>query len=132
MTPLNLGIELDQGADFSLVIGIAGENGPVDLSGYSFKSEMRTSTDPDAEVVAEFQFQILDQVSKKGQVRWYLPEVDDDEEAIPTSVSYALEKARRTTPFVFDVKMKDTANIITRIIQGIVYVSPQATQEAFT
>lgn len=130
MATLNLGIVLDQGADFSLVIGIFDESGPVNLTGYAFKSEMRTSTSPLAPVIAEFDFTILDQTTNKGQVRWYLPE--SQSEAIITSVSTALQPARLTTSFVFDVKMKDSANQISRIIQGLIFVSPQATQESFS
>lgn len=129
MKTLNLGIVLDQGADFSLVIGIFGDTDPIDITGYAFKSQMRVSTDPASTVVAEFAFEILNQTTNKGQVRWYLPEAQSL--AIVTSVANALENSRQTTPFIFDVKMKDVAGTISRIIQGIVQVSPQATQEEF-
>lgn len=128
MKLLNLGIELDQGADFSLVLGIFDSTGvPLNLTGYSFKSQMRASTDPAGSPVAEFQFEILDQVSKTGQVRWYLPQAASAD--IATTVANGLERIRPTTPFVFDIKMKDTSNVITRIAQGLIFISPQATQE---
>lgn len=132
MQTRNLGIVLDQGADFSLVIGIEGESGPIDITGYEFLSEMRKSTavsDPVEDPIAEFSFTILNQVTNKGQVRWFLAESASAD--IVTSVATALNPDRQTTPFVFDVKMKDTADKISRIIQGIIYVSPQATQEDF-
>lgn len=130
METLNLGIVLDQGADFSLVIGIFNESGPVDITGYDFLGEMRKSTSPTSQVVAEFDFTILDQTTNTGQVRWFLPESESAD--IVTSVSSALQPNRETTPFVFDVKMKDTSSTISRIIQGLVYVSPQATLESFS
>lgn len=133
MKTLNLGIVLDQGADFSLVIGVFDDTGPIDITGYAFKSQMRENTaitDPVSDPVAEFSFQILDQTTNKGQVRWYLPEAASAD--IVTTIANALENNRPTTPFIFDVKMKDTAGAISRIVQGIVSVSPQATQESFT
>lgn len=133
MKTLNLGIVMDQGADFSLVIGIFGDSGALDITGYQFKSQMRRSTAveaPPVDPVAEFQFEILDQVTHKGQVRWFLPSASID--ALVTTVATPLEDARPTTPFVFDVKMKSLAGEVSRIIQGLIQVSPQATQEAFT
>lgn len=130
MKTRNLGIILDQGTDFNLVIGISGSNGPIDITGYEFLSEMKATTDPESPVVAEFEFTILNQTTNKGQLKWFLDEVTAAE--ILTSVATPLYSKRQTTPFVFDVKMKDTSDTIRRIIQGIIYVSPQATQEDFT
>ncbi len=130
MKTLNLGVEIDQGADFSAIIGIFGDGGlPIDITGYSFLGQMRESTDPAAPVVAEFQFNISNQDTNTGQVTWYLPEADIDE--LITSVSGSLQTSRLTTPYVFDVKMKDMGGVVTRIVQGLAYVSPQATQEIF-
>lgn len=79
---------------------------------------------------AEFEFTILDQVTNKGQVKWFLPQ--DQVDTIVSSVSDDLRRQRLKTPYVFDVKMKDTSSGVSRILEGIVYVSPQATQEVFT
>lgn len=130
MQTRNLGIVLDQGADFKLVILLSDSNGPIDITGYAFKSEMRLSTDPTSPIVAEFDFAILNQTTNKGQVVWTLDIADS--ESVTTSIANALKDARQTTPFVFDVKMKDTLDQVTRIIQGLIFVSPQATQEEFT
>lgn len=129
MKTLNLGIVIDQGTDFNLVIGIFGINGAIDITGYEFVGQMKTSTDPDAEIVAEFDFKIMNQYYNMGLLNWSLSA--ETTTNILTSTSGSLQKNRLTTPFVFDIKMKDTADIITRIVQGIVYVSPDATQELF-
>lgn len=129
MKTLNLGIVLDQGSDFSLVIGISGRCGPIDITGYSFLGEMKSSTDPDAATVAEFQFKILDQGPMQGRVKWFMSA--ETTLGILTSVSNSLQTKRLATPFVYDIKMKDTAGTVSRIIQGIAYVSPEATQEVF-
>ena len=127
MKTLNLGIVMDQGADFSLVIGICGDAGPINLTGYSFQSQMKISSSECVDSSATFDFEILNQVTNKGQVRWYLPRQQVDE--VVTSITTALEGQRRTTPFIFDIKMTDLSSNVTRIIQGIIQVSPQATQE---
>jgi len=132
MKTRNLGIVLDQGTDFSLVIGINGVDGPIDITGYEFKSQMRETTSPTSPVVAEFIFTISDQTTNTGQVVMSLPATSDEESAITTSVATPLNALRQTTPFVFDVKMKDTLGAISRIIQGIIYVSPEATQELYS
>jgi hypothetical protein len=132
MKTLNLGIEMDAGTDFSLVIGISGDSGPIDLTGYSFLSEMRSTTDPTAPVVAEFDFTILDQATNQGQVKMSLPLAEDSESEITTSIANPLVNCRLKTPFLFDVKMKDTAGNVSRPIQGIIYVCPEATQEVFS
>lgn len=132
MQTRNLGIVLDQGADFSLVIEIFNQTGPIDITGYAFLSQMRKTTqvtDPVTPPVAEFQFTILNQTTNKGQVKWFLPE--SQSELVVASVATPQTEMRETTPFVFDVKMKDTLGQISRIIQGIIYVSPEATQEEF-
>lgn len=127
---LNIGIEMDQGADFNVVIGIFGDCAPIDITGYSFLGEMRSNTSQSSLIVAEFNFDILDQALYPGQVQMSLPAAITVE--LETSVTDPLQKMRLTTPFVFDVKMKDGEGTIGRIIQGIVYVSPQATQEVFS
>jgi hypothetical protein len=76
---------------------------------------------------AEFVFTILNQVTNKGQVKWFLPRAQVD--TIVTSVSDDLRCQRLKTPYVFDVKMKDTSSNTSRILEGFIYVSPQATQE---
>ena len=125
----NLGILLNQGDDFNTVIQISGVSGPINISGYTFKGEMRASTALDSPVVAEFVFDILNQTSNEGQVGWSLP--NSITSAIVTSISEPLQPMRQTTQFVFDVKMEDTIGNVTRIIQGIMYVSPQVTMEGF-
>lgn len=130
MKTKNIGIVIDQGTPFSLVIGISDGSGPIDITGYQFLGQMRKSTDPTVtEAVAEFIFTILNQTTNKGQVQWSLDE--ESIEDIITSIATPLVLQRTTTPFIYDVKMKDTSGNINRIIQGIAQVSPQATQEPF-
>jgi hypothetical protein len=129
-TTLNIGIEMDQGADFALTIGVYGEGGPLDLTGYSFLSEMKSSTNPATTAVATFQFTLLDQAAQKGKVQMTMSQATIN--AIVTSLAVPLTQKRLTTPFLFDVKMKDTLGKSKRIIKGLIFISPQATERDFT
>lgn len=124
-----LGVEFGQGEDFVCILTISDANGPIDLTGYHFLGEMKPDTDPATLVAAEFVFAILNQTTNKGQVKWSLPA--SVTAAIPVSVAGAETKKRLTTPYAFDVKMKDVAGTISRIVEGVVYVSPEVTLEAF-
>lgn len=124
---------MDQGSDFALTIGIfqkslAGSI-PVDITGYSFKGQMRSNTDPTGTAVAEFVFTILNQSTNKGQVVMSLTNATTS--ALKTTIANGEENNRPLTPYVFDVKMKDTSLVISRILQGLMEVSPQATLETF-
>jgi hypothetical protein len=130
MVPLNLGIEIDQGSDFNVIIGVTGDCGPLDLTGYLFRGQLSISTDQTITPSASFVFTVLNQSTNMGQVQCSLSASVTSE--LTASVSNNLQTQRLDTPYVFDIEMKDTNNLITRIIEGIVYVSPQATQEAFS
>lgn len=129
MSTLNLGIRMNQGDDFRLIILVTGDSGPIDISGYEFIGAMKKDTDPESEAVAEFDFTIFNQTTHKGQCLWSLSA--DEAADLIASVSDAERKNRLTTPYVFDVKMKDTADIVSRPIEGIIYLSPQVTVETF-
>lgn len=126
-TTRNLGIEMNQGDDFGVILTLSDINGPIDITGYEFFGEMKLDTDPETGITAEFVFAILNQTSNKGQVQVSLPNATTA--ALSASVSNAEKKQRLTTPYVFDWKMKDTSNLISRIVEGIIYLSPQVTQE---
>lgn len=108
------------------VVGVAGNAFTLAISSVGNTVSGATLTgglDP-----AEFAFTILDQVTNTGQVKMSLPQVQVD--TISASVSGGLNVKRLLTPYVYDVKMKDTSAKQSRILEGLVYVSPQATQEA--
>lgn len=129
-TTLNLGIKMNQGDDFYLVMLFKDANGPIDITGYSFLGDMKLNTAPTSPVVAAFSFAVLDQVTKTGQASWSLS--NSATLALISAISDAEQEQRKTTPFVFDVKVKDVAGKIKRRIQGIIYLSPVVTQRLFT
>jgi hypothetical protein len=117
---------MEQGDDFAIVLRLSDSAGPMNIEDYEFFGEMKSTTG-EAMPVAEFTFAILDQVALKGQVKMSL--ASGDTEALIASIANAETKSRLTTPYLFDVKMKDTHDVITRILEGVVYLSPQVTQE---
>lgn len=127
--PLSLGMNIDQNADFNLMIEISTCSGSTDITGYEFIGQMRATTDPSSPVVGTFVFTIQDQINNTGQV--LLSFLAASVETVTTSVATPLNQLRQTTPFVYDVFMQDTLGTKTRIMEGIAYVSPAATIEAF-
>lgn len=134
MKTLNLGMIIDQGTDFSIVIGVFQPSAlgplPVDLTGYSFLGQIKENSNADALVVAEFNFVISNQTTNKGQVVMSL--TNEITSLIPTTIVSGEQQSRLRTPYVFDVKMKNTNSKITRPLQGIIEMSPQVTAEEFT
>lgn len=134
MKTLNIGIIIEQGTDFSLVIGVYQPSAlgplPVDLTGYQFRGQVKENSNADSEVIAEFDFAVSNQTTNRGQVVMSL--TNEITSMIPTTVISGEQPNRLRTPYVFDVKMLDTSSKITRPLQGVIEMSPEVTAEEFT
>ena len=124
---LKVAAKMNQGDDFIATLTLKGPSGPLNLTGYTFFGEMKLDTAAASTVLAEFTFIVLSQATNLGQVQWILP--SSVTAALLTSASTPEQPNRLTTPYVFDVKMKDPSGNTSRIMEGIAYVSPQVTQE---
>jgi hypothetical protein len=106
-------ISIDQGTTFSTQIDLTDENNdPIDLSAYTANAEIRrwySSTDPAAIFVAN-----TGTNTAAGVLTLTLS-------ANQTS---NLEYGR----YVYDVRLADASNTITRIVEGIVTVTPSVTR----
>ena len=119
-----LNITIEQGADFIRVLTLKDSLGAtIDITGYSFASEIKDSTCGD--IVASFSFTILDQITNKGQVRWYMPAALTA--TIPAECVNASDGSFQTTPYLYDVDMTNNSSEISRIIMGKANVSPEVT-----
>lgn len=102
---------LEQGTDFTTSITLDDVNGdPYNLTGYTAKSQMRKSyysTSPTA------QFTITINSPAAGIIVMSLPSANTSNIA-----------AGR---YVYDVAIKDSANTVTRVLEGIVNVLPRVT-----
>lgn len=102
-------ITIDQGTDFSTTISVTDEDGvAVDLSGYTGAAQLRkwyTSTNS-----TSFDVTLSDSSVSLG---------------LSSSVTTNLAAGR----YVYDVELTDTsANTISRILEGIVTVTPNVTR----
>lgn len=101
-------ISIDQGATFSTSIVLTNEVGdPLDLSVYTANAQIRrwyTSSDS-----VSFETELIE-----GQVNLTLN----------SSSTSALTKER----YVYDVILKDSNQVITRVVEGIVTVNPRVTR----
>jgi len=102
---------LEQGTDFTTSITLDDVNGdPYNLTGFTAKSQMRKSyysTSPTA------QFTITISAPTTGVLNMSL-----------SSTTTANVAAGR---YVYDVAIKDSANTVTRVLEGIVNVLPRVT-----
>jgi hypothetical protein len=102
---------IDQGADFSSAIDLENDDGtPINVTNYIFTSAFRTSYYT-ANTSGNLQITILN--AAMGNVQISL-------DAANTANIYA----RR---YVYDVKMIDSSNTTTRILQGLLTVTPRVT-----
>lgn len=104
---------LDQGTDFNNIINLTDDitNAPINVSGYTVTSQMKRSY-YSANVTANIICSITD--AANGEVTLSM-----------SASNTANIKAGR---YVFDVKTKDSANTILRVLEGIITVTPQVTK----
>lgn len=102
---------LEQGTTFSVTIGYNDANGdPVDLTGYTARSQMRKSYDSVSYVTLNAN--VSDAAG--GEITLSLP-----------SERTANIKYGR---YLYDVEVVLNSNVITRIVEGIVTVMPEVTK----
>jgi hypothetical protein len=126
MKTANYNVVLNQGSDFDLSILISGDSGPIDITGYTFSSDIKISTDPTVQPVASFTFTLQNQMTNTGQVSWTLPNATT-KMLLTSIINATVDGLRTVTPYLFDVLMTDNGGEITRIIQGLILVSPGVT-----
>lgn len=102
---------IDQGTDFSAAINIEDDDGAVfSLIGYTAAAQMRknyassTATDFDVEIDSQVE----------GQINL----------SMNNSVTSALEPGR----YLYDVEINSSSGVITRVVEGIVTVTPGMTR----
>ena len=107
---------MDQAADFASELILQADDGTyINISGYSFASTMRKSY-YSANITANLVVAVLD--------------------AANGITSLTLDAANTANIFpgryVYDVRMKDTSNVYSRVVHGIMTVTPAVTGQTFT
>jgi hypothetical protein len=101
---------VDAGSTYSNTITVSASNGqPLNLTGYSVASQMRKSYG--SSTVHSFTASILD--APAGKVRLQL--TDEQSAAIPAG------------RWLYDVEISSPSGAVTRVVEGIVTVTPQIT-----
>lgn len=102
----------DQGATFTATIDLANDDGtPINIANNTFQSQVRKSY-YSSNVVANLSITVSD--SANGNLRLSLD-----------SANTANVKPGR---YVYDVKMTSNTGAVTRILEGIITVTPQVTR----
>jgi hypothetical protein len=125
MPAAKLNIAIEQGALFEMVATLVSNSQPMDLTGYTFQGQLRSSVS-DSAAVASFSFQLLDQTQTqtKGKVRLYIPS------ALTQSIPVGTQKAGSKTPakYLFDVAFGPQGGERYRLFDGVASVSPGVTK----
>jgi len=102
---------VDAGSDYSNIITVSSTNGqPLNLSGYTVASQMRKSYS--SSTVYAFTASVYD--AANGKVRLQLSAANSS--AIPAG------------RWLYDVEITSAAGSKTRVVEGIVTITPQITQ----
>lgn len=104
---------MDQGASFNNIVNLTDDvtNSPVNILGYSVSCQMRRSY-YSPNVTANIVCTISN--TSSGEITMSLP-----------AANTANIKAGR---YVFDVKLIDDGSLVSRVIEGIITVTPQVTK----
>lgn len=104
---------VDQGTTFNNIINLTDDltNVPIDITGYIIRGQLRRSY-YSANASANLTCTITD--AANGEVTISL-----------TDAQTAAIKAGR---YLFDVEAKDTSNVVSRVIEGIMTVTPEITR----
>ena len=105
-------LTVDQGSTFESTIDLVSDNGAViNVAGYVFTGQIRKSyysTNPTANLTLA----IMD--AANGNVKVSM-----------TAATTANIKAGR---YLYDIKMVDTSNSATRLVEGVITITPQVTR----
>lgn len=105
-------ILIDQGTDFSTTLDLIADDGsPIDITGYTFKGQIRKSY-TSANATANLVITITDAANGNTEIT-----IDS---ANTSNISFGR--------YVYDVIAKDTSNTTSRIVEGIVTVTPRVTK----
>jgi hypothetical protein len=105
-------INIDQGTTFSTTISLTDSSGnQIDLTNYTAKAQLRVSYSS----INSISFSTL---LSNGQINL----------ALDANTTTLLTRAR----YVFDVVITDSANVVTRVVEGVAYVDPAITRSVYS
>jgi hypothetical protein len=122
-----LDLFIEQGSDFLRKL-IFQDNAvptpnPENLTGQTFRGQIRKSIS-DPTIVVAFTFNILDQVTNKGKVEFSLTNAQTSSIALKAQNVVS----REPQEFAYDIERVFTDSRVERVLEGIVFVSPEVTR----
>lgn len=119
-----LNLVINQGETFELdIIAKDLNKQPIDITNYSYAGKIRSAYDSD--VIAAFTFTKAEQ--RNSTLGWVKASLTPAQtQAIPCVKSSAKNK-RPLTEYIYDIEETDPSNNVTRILEGIISVSPSVT-----
>lgn len=124
MSAASYNMTVNQGEDFDLQIIIKDETGtPINLTGSTYAGQIRDKYDSSS-IAASFSFTLGNQITDPGLLNVTM--ANTVTAAIPCKPATATDK-RPITEFIYDIE-QTKAGLITRILEGIVAVSPNVTR----
>lgn len=122
--PANLNITIFQGADFVLPIQMMGDDGvtPINITGCTFKAQLRSvASSPD--VIDDFDVTILD--GSLGEFEMTLTA----EQTLAIPVQPSSMPNRTITNYCYDLFITYLNGQITRLLEGVAFISPDVTRD---
>jgi hypothetical protein len=103
---------VDQGATYESELDLVNDDGAtINVAGYVFTGQIRKSY-----------------YSVKPTANLTISVTDAANGNVLISLNAATTANIKAGRYVYDVKMKDTANVVTRIVEGIITITPQVTK----
>jgi hypothetical protein len=120
-----LNITIEQGSDYVAILTLSDPASvPINLTDFEFRGYISPETQ--GPVIAQFSFEIQNQTTNTGKVKWFMPNTVT--QTIPTNSVSASESTFESTSYLYDVEMVDPGGVVTRILRGKVSVSPEVTK----
>lgn len=118
-------IDVKQGSTYQLLLTIKDpDDDPIDLTGYTFRGQIRTSTS-DSTIQAAFSFNILTQSGGTlGQVEATLSATDTAGIELPEND----RPTRKITKMIYDIESETGGGEVTRWLEGAANISPEVTK----
>jgi len=105
-------LTVDQGSTFESTIDLVSDDGAViNVAGYVFTGQIRKSY-YSANATANLTLTILN--AANGNVK--------------VSISAANTANIKAGRYLYDIKMTDTSNTVTRLVEGVITITPQVTR----
>lgn len=122
-----LDLNLEQGSDFLRKLIFQDNASPTpnleNLTDQIFRGQIRKSIS-DATVVVAFTFSILDQVTNTGEVEFSLTNAQTSSIVLKPQTTVT----REPQEFAYDIEREFTDGRVERVLEGVVFVSPEVTR----